>query len=179
MSFGRDDRQQRKISPVPGHIPAEQTVPFHHRMSANVEVRQRRASISAGAAILNERMPGGKSSLPRQMFSMKKTRRKRRVRLFTGGETCSHFSIDQRIDQQWPIHSGDRQLLGRPFRENARRMKHVYQDICIDKRRHRFNLAVDGRIRRQSDHRATSSPDVAAGDQSAHARDVLPPLAAA
>ena len=60
----RDDPQLRKVMPIPPRITGEQGVAGHGRVSANVEIRERRSALPAAPAVDAERLAGQKRRRP-------------------------------------------------------------------------------------------------------------------
>ena len=130
-----DDLERREVSAIAPRVAGEDDQARYRRVSANVEVGERRSPNTASSPIPDEALSGEEGRLPRQ--------RKSKEILFGEGvlefldpfEPDRHFGVDERIDRERAALGALREGFAGPHRPLRVIGHDVEQDVAVDEDR--------------------------------------------
>ena len=127
-----EELHRREVGAVPLRVPGQHAMAVDCRVCAEVEVRQRRRSGAATAAIGEERLAGEEPRLERELLPLEDVRGKLIVVLFDGGEADRDLGVDDGVDDERALIRGVRQGAGGPRRPRRVFGGDVEQDVAVD-----------------------------------------------
>src|SRR5690606_2365432 len=94
VAVGRYDAETGEVRTVACGVTREEGVALHRRVSADVEVGERRATVPAAATVRAVGLPGQEAGVPRQRLPVVAVRRQRGIELLHGGEADRELGVD-------------------------------------------------------------------------------------
>lgn len=127
-----DQGDVRKIRAIAGRVSRDQRPFLNFRMGSDVEIGQRRCSVSSVSAVLHEGLGGQPSSCVRQCQPLKDHRVKPTVQLSDSREGRRQFGVDDGVDLNRPQCCRRAELGFRSTEPLRVRGRNVQQDIGVE-----------------------------------------------